>query len=122
DVFPGFGKKLEFGKTQRKIKKTKLKSKHQGGRIEVAQSFEEASGCSPMDVSPYGVTECASTSTNEDAVDTKENPGATNMKKYKMKTGRDIEFKTSKSRLDPSRAHETHTSREYTKASDEEIY
>ncbi|GJW76982.1 DnaJ domain, tetratricopeptide-like helical domain protein [Tanacetum coccineum] len=141
DMFPGFGKKLEFGKTQRKVKKTTLKSKHQGGRMEVAHSFEEAAGCSPMDVSPYGVTECASTSTNEDAVDTKENPGATNvsslsssfadlniparqrpqMKKYKMKTGHDIEFKTSKSRLDPSCAHETHTSREYTKASDEEI-
>ncbi|PWA86445.1 dnaJ domain, Tetratricopeptide-like helical domain protein [Artemisia annua] len=140
-MFPGLGKKLEFGKTQRKVKKTKLKSKNQGGRKEVPQSFEEASGCSPMDVSPYGVADCASTSTNEDAVDAKENVSATNVsssstsfpdvnvparqrpqvKKYKMKTGRDIEFKTSKSRLDPSRAHETHTTREYTKASDEEI-
>lgn len=141
DMFPGLGKKLEFGKTQRKVKKTKLKSKNQVGRKEVPQSFEEASGCSPMDVSPYGVAECASTSNNEDAVDAKENVSATNVsassapfpdvnvparqrphvKKYKMKTGRDVEFKTPKSRLDPSREHETHTTRENTKASDEEI-
>ncbi|XP_071697158.1 uncharacterized protein [Rutidosis leptorrhynchoides] len=131
DMFPFFGKKLEFSKTNsvglRKIKKTKAKLRQQGknrqkGGLtslskEVPSSFEEPSGCSPMDVSPCGVANCDPTTMdpatsqilkNEDDVDTTENLGVKSFssssgtlfadgnvsarqrprqKKYKLKTG-----------------------------------
>ncbi|KAI3772670.1 hypothetical protein L6452_03861 [Arctium lappa] len=111
---------------------------------DVPESFEESPGCSsPMDFSPYSATDCAPTSTdpptsqvkNEDVVDTTEKLSAKNnsssanvdapvrqrphQKKYKMKTGCGLEFTTPNSRADASLAHEP-TSREHTKATDQE--
>ncbi|KAJ0582602.1 putative DnaJ domain, tetratricopeptide-like helical domain superfamily [Helianthus annuus] len=158
DMFSGLGKKLDFSKTnsvgQRKLKKTKTKLRQQvrnhqqGGRNlskDVPQSFEESSGCSPMDFSPYGGTEGVSTSNNpatsklknEEAVDTTENISANNFssspatsfveadasarqrshrKKYIIKTGQGVKHATPK----VSRAHES-TSGKQTKDSDQEI-
>lgn len=158
DMFPGLGMKLEFSKSnsvsQRKLKKTKGKLRQQSRNYQqggctrltkdVPESFEESPGCSsPMDVSPYLATDCATISTdpptsqviNEDAVDTAEKLSAKNnyssanvdapvrqrphQKKYKMKTGCGFEFTTSNSRVDASLAHES-SSREHTKATDQE--
>ncbi|KAM0072660.1 putative DnaJ domain, tetratricopeptide-like helical domain superfamily [Helianthus debilis subsp. tardiflorus] len=158
DMFSGLGKKLDFSKTnsvgQRKLKKTKTKLRQQvrnhqqGGRNlskDVPQSFEESSGCSPMDFSPYGGTEGVSTSNNpatsklknEEAVDTTENISANNFssspatafaeadasarqqphrKKYIIKTAQGVKHATPK----VSRAHES-TSGKQTKDSDQEI-
>ncbi|KAI3801303.1 hypothetical protein L1987_29407 [Smallanthus sonchifolius] len=157
DMFPGVAKKLKFSKSnsvaQRKLNKAKEKLRQQGRNRqqggcnlskEVPQSFEEASGCSPMDFSPYGGAECVSTSTDpatsqgktEDAVDTTENLSENNFssssatsfagtnvsarqrprKKYITKTGQGLKFTTPKA----SRAHEF-TSGKHTKASDQEI-
>lgn len=112
---------------------------------DIPESCEESPGCSsPMDFSPYSATDGAPASTdppisqvkNEDAVDTTEKLGAkknssstanvdapvrqrSHQKKYKMKTGCGLEFTTPNSRVDASLAHEP-TSREHTKATDQE--
>nr|XP_043622950.1 uncharacterized protein LOC122594578 [Erigeron canadensis] len=162
DMLSGLGMKLDFSKSKsvglRKLKKkAKLRQKgmncHQGGRTcvskEVPHAFDKSSGCSPMDFSPYGGTECASTSpdpatfqaNNEDAVDTTEKFNVKDVssssstsfanvdvsarrrpqqKKYKLKIGRDLEFNAPKNRVDASHAYEF-TRRGHTMASDQEI-
>ncbi|KAI7755133.1 hypothetical protein M8C21_026003, partial [Ambrosia artemisiifolia] len=158
DMFSGLGKKLDFSKTnsvgQRKLKKTKTKLRPQGKNHqqgdrnltkEVPQSFEESSGCSPMDFSPYGGNEGVSASTNpatsqvknEEAFVHIENVSANNFsslpatsfaeadvsarqrphrKKYFIKTSQGVKCATPK----VSRAHES-TSGNHTKDSDQEI-
>ncbi|XP_076890050.1 uncharacterized protein LOC143541009 [Bidens hawaiensis] len=154
DMFSGLGKKLDFSKTnsvgQRKLKKTKAKLRQQSrnhqqsglnSSKEVPQSFEEASGYSPMDFSPYGGTTDTATAQvkKEDAVGTTEDLSANNFssssitsfadadvsarqqqqphrKKYIIKSGQGVKFATPK----VSRAHES-TSGKPTKDSDQEI-
>ncbi|XP_076906025.1 uncharacterized protein LOC143561969 [Bidens hawaiensis] len=152
DMYAGFGKKLDFSKTnsvgQRKLKKAKAKLRQQSRNYqqgglnsskEVPRSYEESAGCSPMDFSPYGGTDPATSQVkNKDAVNTTENLSTNNFssssaasfadadksarqqqphrKKIFVKTGQGVKYATPK----VSRGHES-TSEKHVNDSDQEI-